>query len=220
MLFENPSSAGSGGTFPIFIEEAITIARTSLQPLIPSHIHDILFQPPGTFPSLSNDRTPSRQIILNLYPPPAGISPHIDLPHRYDDGIVGICSGSGCVIELTRGRDEEEQDAEGTIGGDEPGQGYAVYLPAGTIYALTGDARWKWKHGIPERYVDVVEDERADESGEEMVRAGGVAEPQRKVSSIIRDVRVSITMRWMKAEGNVLDEKGGDDWNTRARLNV
>lgn len=123
------------------------------------------------------------------------------------------------MLEFERVEDESEGDEEGKaaahsieeeddIGKSRQRNRYSVYLPARTIYALTGEARWKWKHGIAERYYDEVEDALADDhSGDES--------GSRSTTKIIRDVRVSITMRWMKEDANVLSENGEDDWNVR-----
>ena len=61
-----------------------------------------------------------------------------------------------------------------------------VYLPPRSVYILTGEARWEWAHGIPFTEEDVVL--REDESRE----------------TILRDVRVSVTYRWMQDGGEVL----------------
>jgi alkylated DNA repair dioxygenase AlkB len=89
----------------------------------------------------------SRQAILNLYEPGQGISPHIDLPHRYADGIVGASLAGGCVLVLERA-----------------GERHDVYLPPRSVYVFSGEVRWEWTHGIPGREYDVV----LEDCGEEM----------------------------------------------------
>lgn len=121
-----------------------------------------------------------RQYILNLYKPSQGITPHIDLPDRYEDGIVGICFGSGCVMDFTR-----------SSASADPAESHSVYLPPRTVYTMTGPARWEWKHGIPARDRDRVEVEAAESGG-----AGW--------QTLLRDVRVSITLRWMREGANVV----------------
>jgi hypothetical protein len=167
-----------------------------------------------------------RQSIINLYPsnPPSGISPHVDLPARYADGIVGVCLGSGVGVrfvevdlyvegdeegglwgdtEEEQGEEEEEEEEDGGEVRREGGHGparkrhkplslatssksistnlpkknkkrktrptsYEVYLPKGTIYILTGEARWSWMHGIEARGEDLVwDDEGGDGSGDD-----------------------------------------------------
>ena len=91
-------------------------------------------------------------------------------------------------------------------------QSHTVYLPKGTIYALTGPARWEWSHGIEERMSDYVLDDEDDS------RTGGGASGR----EILRDTRVSITFRWLKSDGAdgdhglVLSDMAGEgDWNVR-----
>lgn len=122
-----------------------------------------------------------RQYILNLYKPAQGISPHIDLPDRYEDGIIGLCLGSGCVMDFARPGADEGQSPES----------HSIYLPPRTIYTMTGPARWEWTHGIPARDRDRVSVDSEDDSGQGW-------------QTLLRDVRVSITLRWMRDGANVV----------------
>lgn len=122
-----------------------------------------------------------RQYILNLYKPAQGISPHIDLPDRYEDGIIGLCLGSGCVMDFARPGEDEGQSAES----------YSIYLPPRTIYTMTGPARWEWTHGIPARDKDRVACDSEDGS-------------EQGWQTLLRDVRVSITLRWMRQGANIV----------------
>jgi alkylated DNA repair dioxygenase AlkB len=85
------------------------------------------------------DQPLARQVILNLYPPGQGISPHIDLSNRYADGIIGVSLLGGCTMVFER-----------------DGERYDVYRPERTVYVLTGEARWEWSHGIEGRLEDKV----------------------------------------------------------------
>ncbi|KAM0749643.1 hypothetical protein T439DRAFT_273512, partial [Meredithblackwellia eburnea MCA 4105] len=88
--------------------------------------------------------------IINLYRPGQGISPHVDLLDRFEDGIVGLSLLGSATMEFTpdAGVDEDEDDA----------------AQPGDCYVLTGQARYGWNHSIPARLEDVYMEE-------------GVAEP-------------------------------------------
>lgn len=173
MLFTSQGNreSGSTSTLPPYLQGLSTTLETLLSTELPEEIIATLFHP------CSADAS-SRQIILNLYRPGEGITPHIDLPGRYADGIMGVCLGSGCAMDFERREANPEQE--------DRQDKYSVYMPARTIYCMTGDARWKWAHGIPSRDQDVI------------------ADPQGQVRTVLRDVRISITLRWMKPGAEVL----------------
>ncbi|KAF5371173.1 hypothetical protein D9758_004274 [Tetrapyrgos nigripes] len=135
-------------------------------------------------PTSSTQSTPSpnlnraRQAIINLYHPGEGITPHVDLLRRFGDGIVGVSFGSGCVMEFRRVGDHPHDG----LGDSEISESYAVpsgagssrgsngssdglddaydlYLPERSVLAMSGDARYKWTHGIPRRKWDCVEED-------------------------------------------------------------
>lgn len=163
MLFTAPPPA------PSSLPQHITDLESTLADLIAPYL-------PPEVAQLAFGQRLARQAILNLYPPGEGITPHVDLPGRYADGIVGVSVTGGCVMTLERvGADME-------LGG--PSR-YDVYLPPRTVYVLSGPARWAWSHGIPGRTYDVVQE-----------TAGTVTLP--------RSLRVSVTLRWMKEGGGVL----------------
>lgn len=173
MLFTSQDSQQPGSTsqLPPYLQDLTNILETLLTPNLSREIITTLFHPSPTDAS-------SRQIILNLYRPGEGITPHIDLPGRYGDGIMGVCLGSGCVMGFERREvDSMQEDTQDR---------HSVYMPARTVYCMTGDARWEWAHGIPSRDRDVLVD------------------PQGEVRTILRDVRISITLRWMKPGAEVL----------------
>lgn len=178
MLFTSADSTTSSSTHPPYLEQLSSTLESLLTPHLPSTTTTLLFHPPPATAS-------SRQIILNLYKPGEGITPHIDLPGRYADGIIGVCLGSGCVMDF-----ECRDEVEGTAGDEDKEQGlprkYSLYMPVRTVYCLTDEARWSWAHGIPSRDMDVVMD------------ADG------KLATILRDVRISVTLRWMKPGAEVL----------------
>jgi hypothetical protein len=125
----------------------------------------------------------SRQAIINLYHPGEGISDHIDLLDRYDDGIVGVSFISGCVMRF--GKRDQGQHHDPLSPKDN--QYTNLYLPPRSVVALVGDARYKWSHGIPARRLDLVQDEFDPQSTHE---AG-------KSSWLDRQLRLSVTFRWL-----------------------
>lgn len=118
----------------------------------------------------------ARQAIINLYPGGTGITPHVDLVGRYADGVVGCSVVGGCVMTFAPTTTSKGQDR------------HHVYLPPRTIYVLSGPARWDWTHGIEPRVEDVVE------------REDRHLEPE----TILRDLRLSVTFRWLKPGADVL----------------
>ena len=56
-----------------------------------------------------------------------------------------------------------------------------VYLPGGSVYVLSGEARWEWEHGIKGRDRDKVDGR-----------------------TVLRGVRVSCTFRWMEQGADLL----------------
>lgn len=132
----------------------------------------------------SSSEPRARQTILNFYAPGTGISSHCDLPGRYDDGIIGLSLGSGCVMDFTRICRPNSEELEGA----------SLYLPTNSLVILTGPARWQWKHGIASREGDWV----ADELRNEAVGTYG------KARYIHRRARLSITARWMKPDAHVV----------------
>lgn len=205
-----------------------------------------------------SDGTPSplaRQIILNLYTPSdtpnsffpssaihsasrLGITPHIDLPHRYADGIVGVSLGwgEGVVMDferdVPRGESEkgDEVDRSGRSGdvvmergkGDSNGEKeedtHSIWIPNNSVYILSGPARWEWKHGIAEREYDILSEpplpskfsssqassSQTTEDQQDLEKEDGGGESAWKERRVERDVRISITLRWLKAGGDVL----------------
>ncbi|WVQ69192.1 uncharacterized protein L199_007408 [Kwoniella botswanensis] len=159
MLFEAPKSLSTKSSLPSYIHDLLRSLNTLLKSRLPLDTIDRLF-----------DQPLARQVILNLYPPGEGISPHIDLPNRYADGILGCSLTGGCVMTLSKDREE-----------------HRVYMPPRTVYVLSGEARWEWYHGIEGCFEDIVEDEHG-----------------KGAETILRDLRVSVTFRWMKEGADLL----------------
>lgn len=129
MLFSRPPSEGAS-SLPPHIGALDAALSALLRPHLPPEAHTLAF-----------GQKLGRQAILNLYAPGSGITPHIDLPGRYADGIVGASLTGGCVMTFTR-----------------EGMRHDVYLPPRSVYVMSGPARWEWAHGIAYRSEDVVLD--------------------------------------------------------------
>ncbi|WVF69960.1 hypothetical protein IAT40_004745 [Kwoniella sp. CBS 6097] len=159
MLFEAPKHFSTGSSLPDYIHQLIDHIKDYLKPHIPKETAQLIF-----------DQPLARQVILNLYPPGQGITPHVDLPNRYADGIIGCSLIGGCVMTLQKSTERHD-----------------VYMPPRTVYVLSGAARWDWSHGIEGREYDIVT--RGDDGGEK---------------TILRDLRVSVTFRWLKEGADLL----------------
>ena len=186
MLFGRAlSSTTNESGIPPFLTELLSTISELLLPELPARTHALLFPPPDA-------PIRARQVILNLYHPGEGISPHVDLLKRFDDGIVGISLGSGCVMSFSRGLSEDGCRATSCVGAQEEsgmsmsgsihkdGVDWKLYLPERSIVVLSEEARYEWKHGIQGQTEDFVEGEHGHEG-----------------EWITRGVRLSITFRWL-----------------------
>lgn len=81
------------------------------------------------------------QMIVNEYEPGQGIGAHVDCVPCFGPVVCSLTLGSHCVIELS--------PVEG--GETEP-----LLLERGSLLVLAGDARYRWRHGIPGRNTDTV----------------------------------------------------------------
>ena len=185
MLFGRAGhDSGSSSAFPPFLNEllAATSELLAQHPTLPRETHAMLF------PSASRERNyvpRARQAIINLYRPGEGIAPHVDLERRFGDGIVGVSLGGGGVaMGFAR--------ASARHTGDEYGDGdeYEVWLPSRSVLVLTGEARYKWVHGIAPRLRDKV--------------TGGESDGWMWHE---RGMRVSVTFRWLLHGADIV---GGD----------
>ncbi|KAF8468640.1 hypothetical protein JB92DRAFT_3059197 [Gautieria morchelliformis] len=173
MFFGRASEKGSG--LPPFLDELIPRLSALLQPHLPMDAHRMLFPPKILWSSPA-----SRQAILNHYIPGEGITPHVDLLTRFADGIVAVSLGGGTVMTFRRVVDNGSAN-------ELEGDRWDVYLPARSILVLTGDARYKWTHGIEGRLADCVADK---------------GDP----SWIQRETRVSITLRWLLPGADIVGD--------------
>ncbi|KAI0068491.1 hypothetical protein BV25DRAFT_1866504 [Artomyces pyxidatus] len=195
MLFgraRDPSDASpaSGGGLPPFLHSLLHDLDGLFRPVLPPETHRLLF-PPSDAPARA------RQAIINLYRPGEGISPHVDLLRRFGDGIIGVSLGSGCVMDFCR--------AQGG-GGSEM---WDVYLPERSVLVLSGEARYGWTHGIEGRLEDQVEKQVLEITGPDArVRDESSA---RGSEWLQREVRLSITFRWLLPGAEVVGGMSGED---------
>ncbi|KAF9236184.1 hypothetical protein BU15DRAFT_89240 [Melanogaster broomeanus] len=179
---EEDIDAKMGKGLPSFLIQLLHQLSTMLQPWIPADLHDLLFPSKGA-------PARARQAILNLYHPGEGISPHVDLLNRFDDGIIGVSLSSGCVMSFERVGDPMG-DPKRCKDGEENQNRWDLYLPERSILILSKDARYNWTHEIPGKTHDLVESE--DEShGPHLIRRG---------------TRLSITFRWLLPGADVVGE--------------
>ena len=80
------------------------------------------------------------QVIVNEYLPGQGISSHIDCEPCFQETIVSLSLGSGCVMDFTNKFDKTKK--------------IPVWLEPRSLVILSKDARFKWLHGIAARKSD------------------------------------------------------------------
>ncbi|UZJ51567.1 hypothetical protein CBS101457_000887 [Exobasidium rhododendri] len=134
---------------PSWTHELLSLAASRLReaPSLPPDVLTLLFPDPSlTIFQGSPACSITRQLILNCYQPGQGISSHIDLPNKFLDGIMIFSFGSG--IAMTFQKEEEKEKL------------HSVYLMPCSLCVLSGESRWEWSHGIPERTGDWVQGNR------------------------------------------------------------
>ena len=99
------------------------------------------------------------QCIVNNYNPGQGISPHVDV--RDYGPVIGCFSlgespDTGAMMRFTNPKNEHHD----------------LWVEAGSLYIMSGEARYRWKHSMPSRFNDEVHGE-----------------------NVARDRRISVTFR-------------------------
>lgn len=84
------------------------------------------------------------QCIVNNYMPGQGISPHIDVT-KYGDVIGCFTFGSGAEMVFSH---KFESDSMG------------LYVKPNSLYIMSGESRYMWKHSMPNRKSDKVDGKR------------------------------------------------------------
>lgn len=136
-------------SFPNSTNQVMLFGLGSFPPALAqliSQLPQILAPIPNSVRAAFLDSTLPSQAIINLYPTGSGISPHVDLPHRYGPVIVGVSLLAPVAFEFRR-------------------QGHrtrTLWLRPGDVYVLSGEARDEWEHGIVARETDLVEEADGD----------------------------------------------------------
>ena len=190
---------GESSAFPPFLSAllAATSALLRRHPGLPRETHAMLFPERHELEHAPR----ARQAIVNLYRPGEGIKPHVDLLRRFGDGIVGVSLGSGAVMQFAW---DESQPRGGRDDAERGGGPYEVWLPPRSVLVLTGEARYRWTHGIEPRVRDKVADVE-DGDGWRWDERG---------------VRVSVTFRWLLPGAEIVggdSDDGKDDQADRGR---
>jgi alkylated DNA repair protein alkB family protein 8 len=84
------------------------------------------------------------QLIINEYLPGQGISAHIDDTNKFGSIIACITLNSGVQIDFLKSGNQPQK----------------IYVGANSLYIMSGDARYLWKHSIASRQSDIIDDER------------------------------------------------------------
>jgi len=75
------------------------------------------------------------QIIVNAYNKTQGIHPHVDRTHCFGPIIVGLSLGDSATLTFSRRSEWGPQI-------------HQVFLPRRSVYIMTRDARYLWRHGL------------------------------------------------------------------------
>ncbi|KAJ3054837.1 hypothetical protein HK097_000702 [Rhizophlyctis rosea] len=115
---------------------------------LPSWLHPLLDIGASLLPDHLKARTLQfDQLIANYYTPGQGLSYHVDLLNRFEDGIIVASIFGSCVMEFRPAA--HIRDLSNPLIPTTP-----VLLSAGDVVCLHGPARWDWEHGIPSRTED------------------------------------------------------------------
>jgi len=81
------------------------------------------------------------QVIINEYQSGQGIASHIDCVPCFEKIIASISLGSPCVMDFTHSKTNQK---------------VSVLLEPRSLFVLSDDARYTWKHGIANRKTDKI----------------------------------------------------------------
>lgn len=81
------------------------------------------------------------QVIINEYQPGQGIASHIDCVPCFEETIASISLGSPCVMDFIHIKTNQK---------------VSVLLEPRSLFVLSGDSRYAWKHGIASRKTDKI----------------------------------------------------------------
>jgi len=111
----------------------------------------------------------------------------VDLLNRFDDGIIGVTLCGSCVMSFEEVENTFQSAGKYTEGAEKK---WDLYLPERSVLVMSKDARYHWKHGIPGRTHDLVEDEDGNH----------------KPCLIKRGIRLSVTFRWLLPGADIVGE--------------
>jgi len=219
MLFTRFSPETPSSLPPILLR-LLDALSPLLKPHIPPPTHNLLFP---------SQPTQARQVILNLYTPGEGISPHIDLLKRFGDGIISVSLGSGCVMRFAKASNSELEDhgpgrtsildepthtTDAYEDGSKRPDIYDLYLPERSVIVLSSDARFKWTHEIEKRKSDFVARSASLSQGDSPLLTDS---PDLSGYWIDRDIRLSITFRWLLPGADIVginDSHPDTEWES------
>jgi alkylated DNA repair dioxygenase AlkB len=81
------------------------------------------------------------QVIINEYEPGQGIAPHIDRETCFGPVVASLSLAGDTVMEFSKRGTSER---------------VPVFLPNRSLLIITGEARYRWRHGIAQRRFDTV----------------------------------------------------------------
>ena len=125
------------------------------------------------------------QMIVNNYVPGDGLKPHVDLA-AFADGVAVVSLQSAVVMDMY------PPMVCGGGGGMEYETSYPVWLAPGDVLFLSGDARWRWRHGIAKRRNDPPRG------------WSPIANSSSGGAWVERGFRTSVTLRAMREDGHEL----------------
>ena len=128
------------------------------------------------------------QMIVNNYVPGDGLTPHIDL-HAFADGVAVVSLQSAVVMDMYP---PVVCGVPNSGGGMEYETSYPVWLAPGDVLFLSGDARWRWRHGIAKRRHDPPRG------------WSPIANSSSGAAWVTRGFRTSVTLRAMREDGHEL----------------
>jgi alkylated DNA repair dioxygenase AlkB len=80
------------------------------------------------------------QVIINEYEPGQGIASHVDCIPCFGDTIISLSLGSPCVMIFSSLITAAQSQ---------------IFLEPGGLIVMQGEARHRWRHGIPARKTDL-----------------------------------------------------------------
>jgi len=96
---------------------------------------------------LKLDKCSLNQCIVNKYEPKQGISAHVDKPN-FGPVIACFTLGSGTTMSFSR------------LDGDGVKHTYDKYVEPNSVYFMTGESRYLWKHEIKPKMTDLVDSKK------------------------------------------------------------